>query len=69
MGDEYKSEMTQRAKGFNRVCCASKSLEPKLYCEGVWLVLLHSASPHWFAHVQFYTVPGLEFKQVFWAGL
>lgn len=37
MGDEYISEMTQRAKGLNRVCCAWKPLEPKQYCEGVWL--------------------------------
>lgn len=37
MGDEYISEMTQRAKGLDRVCCAWKPLEPKQYCEGVWL--------------------------------
>lgn len=29
MGDEYKSDMTQRAKVLNRVCCAWKSPEHK----------------------------------------
>lgn len=56
-------------RGLTEFAAPENLWSPSLVLWGGVAVLVHSASPHWFGHIQFYIVPGLESKQVFRAGL